>query len=168
MFVMPSVAVLLSWQAARTSNNTIQDPPCTMASLTPETNPAVSEPVSGKNSPGSNAAIVPGSVEDIEQKTSDFFNSVIDLVKEEASATTGELEYLEKMNALASSEYAEIADSVSSLEAFQEDVAKKQAALASCVEEIESLDQSSLELEKVVGLLDEYTKRIEAKAKPFL
>ena len=139
-----------------------------MASLTPETNPAVSEPVSGKNSPGSNAAIVPGSVEDIAQKTSDFFNSVIDLVKEEASATTGELEYLEKMNALASSEYAEIADSVSSLEAFQEDVAKKQAALASCVEEIESLDQSSLELEKVVGLLDEYTKRIEAKAKPFL
>ena len=75
---------------------------------------------------------------------------------------------LEKMNSLATTEYAEITDSLTSLESFQKDVGKKQAALASYAEEIESLDKSSLELEHVVSLLDDYTKRIEAKAKPFM
>ena len=72
------------------------------------------------------------------------------------------------MNNLATSEYAQIEDTVKSLSSFQKDVKKKQDLLASYIGEIEKLDKTTLELEHVVGILDEYTKRIEAKAKPFM
>ena len=40
--------------------------------------------------------------------------------------------------------------------------------LAKHIVEIDKIDKSTIELEHVVGILDEYTRRIEAKAKPFL
>lgn len=113
-------------------------------------------------------AVIPGSKDDMQQKTSDFFNSVLELAKEETSQTSQELGVLEQMNNLATSEYAQIEDTVKSLSSFQKDVKKKQDLLASYIGEIEKLDKTTLELEHVVGILDEYTKRIEAKAKPFM
>ena len=108
------------------------------------------------------------SKEKLQQKTSDFFNSVLELAKEETSQTSQELSVLEQMNNLATSEYAQIEDTVKSLGSFQKDVKKKQDLLAGYIDEIDKLDKTTLELEHVVGILDEYTKRIEAKAKQFI
>ena len=105
---------------------------------------------------------------DLQQKTSDFFNSVLELAKEETSQTSQELSVLEQMNNLATSEYAQIEDTVKSLGSFQKDVKKKQDLLAGYIDEIDKLDKTTLELEHVVGILDEYTKRIEAKAKQYI
>ena len=110
----------------------------------------------------------PDAKEELETKTRDFISSVVDLAKTEASQTKDELQVLEQMNTVAASEYAQIADTVKSISSFRDDLLKKHQMLAKHIEEIDKIDKSTIELEHVVGILDEYTKRLEAKAKPFL
>ena len=105
---------------------------------------------------------------DVETKTRDFINSVVELAKTEANQTKEELSVLEQMNNVAASEYAQIADTITSISSFKDDLHKKHEMLAKHIVEIDKIDKSTIELEHVVGILDEYTRRIEAKAKPFL
>ena len=126
----------------------------------------------GENEGGAGTAAsdmsTPDAKEELETKTRDFISSVVDLAKTEASQTKDELQVLEQMNTVAASEYAQIADTVKSISSFRDDLLKKHQMLAKHIEEIEKIDKSTIELEHVVGILDEYTKRLEAKAKPFL
>lgn len=105
---------------------------------------------------------------DVETKTRDFINSVVDLAKTEAMQTKEELCVLEQMNNVAASEYAQIADTIASISSFKDDLHKKHEMLAKHIVEIDKIDKSTIELEHVVGILDEYTRRIEAKAQTFL
>ena len=52
---------------------------------------------------------------DVETKTRDFINSVVELAKTEANQTKEELSVLEQMNNVAASEYAQIADTITSI-----------------------------------------------------
>ena len=126
----------------------------------------------GENEGGAGTAAsdmsTPDAKEELETKTRDFISSVVDLAKTEASQTKDELQVLEQMNTVAASEYAQIADTVKSISSFRDDLLKKHQMLAKHIEEIDKIDKSTIELEHVVGILDEYTKRLEAKAKPFL
>ena len=125
----------------------------------------------GENEGGAGTAAsdmsTPDAKEELETKTRDFISSVVDLAKTEASQTKDELQVLEQMNTVAASEYAQIADTVKSISSFRDDLLKKHQMLAKHIEEIDKIDKSTIELEHVVGILDEYTKRLEAKAKPF-
>ena len=109
-----------------------------------------------------------GTKVDVETKTRDFIKSVVDLAKTEAAQTKDELCVLEQMNNVAASEYAHIADTIASISSFKDELYKKHEILAKHIVEIDKIDKSTIELDHVVGILDEYTRRIEAKAQKFL
>ncbi len=112
--------------------------------------------------------ICDGTKVDVETKTRDFIKSVVDLAKTEAAQTKDELCVLEQMNNVAASEYAHIADTIASISSFKDELYKKHEILAKHIVEIDKIDKSTIELDHVVGILDEYTRRIEAKAQKFL
>ena len=77
---------------------------------------------------------------DVETKTRDFINSVVELAKTEANQTKEELSVLEQMNNVAASEYAQIADTITSISSFKDDLHKKHEMLAKHIVEIDKID----------------------------
>ena len=79
---------------------------------------------------------------DVETKTRDFINSVVELAKTEANQTKEELSVLEQMNNVAASEYAQIADTITSISSFKDDLHKKHEMLAKHIVEIDKIDKT--------------------------
>ena len=76
------------------------------------------------------------------------------MVENNINQTKEELSVLEQMNNVAASEYAQIADTITSISSFKDDLHKKHEMLAKHIVEIDKIDKSTIELEHVVEILD--------------
>ena len=86
------------------------------------------------------------------------------LASGELRATAGEFQLLENVNRVAAAKYAEIADTVGSLECIMREVVDQHASLATHIAEIDAVDKSVRGLEDTVAALDAYTLKLAAAA----
>ena len=90
------------------------------------------------------------------------FTSKVATVKSVINSVDSVNKYLnEKFKAI-------IVDAVHEWDDYKDELYKKHEILAKHIVEIDKIDKSTIELDHVVGILDEYTRRIEAKAQKFL
>ena len=69
------------------------------------------------------------------------------------------------MNHVAAAKYSEMTSTAEGLQAFAADLRSKHAALQPVFAQIETMDKAVVELEAVVDRLDDYSRRLEAKAR---
>eukprot|EP01113_Clastostelium_recurvatum_P018150 TRINITY_DN2140_c0_g1_i3.p1 TRINITY_DN2140_c0_g1~~TRINITY_DN2140_c0_g1_i3.p1 ORF type:complete len:194 (-),score=58.52 TRINITY_DN2140_c0_g1_i3:36-617(-) len=101
----------------------------------------------------------------LEEATATMFQNISAYLRGELTATTEDYKLLESMNILATEKYKEMTDTAGGLTAFMQSLQDKYAAIHPYLLQIDNIDKNVLELEKTVNLLDEYTKRLEAKFK---
>ena len=100
----------------------------------------------------------------LENQTQRVFSGIAELAGGELRATAEEFQLLENVNRVAAARYAEIADTVGSLEGVMQEIVDQHASLATHVAEIEAVDKSVRGLEDTVAALDAYTAKLAAAA----
>lgn len=94
-----------------------------------------------------------------------FLSSATEYAKIELEGTLSELELLQQMNQVTAAKYSEMASTAEGLRAFAQDLHKKKAELEPVFAEIEAMEKAAAELEGIVNQLDDYSRRLEAKAR---
>jgi len=99
----------------------------------------------------------------LEEKTKEMFENLKVFLNNEFLATTEEYKLLQQMNAVTRDKYLEMTNVASLLTKEMADLQQKYNDFSPYLTKIDEIDASVSELEKAVVLLDDYTKRLEAK-----
>eukprot|EP01116_Phalansterium_solitarium_P010063 TRINITY_DN24474_c0_g1_i1.p1 TRINITY_DN24474_c0_g1~~TRINITY_DN24474_c0_g1_i1.p1 ORF type:complete len:151 (-),score=35.36 TRINITY_DN24474_c0_g1_i1:101-520(-) len=97
--------------------------------------------------------------------TTDMFNKVYEYFQSELEGTVEDFTLLENMNTATKEKYAEMTLVAKALTTFMENLQNKYKDFEPYLRKIEEIDNNVGELERTVGLLDDYTKRLEEKFK---
>mmetsp|Transcript_16042 Transcript_16042/g.18152 ORF Transcript_16042/g.18152 Transcript_16042/m.18152 type:complete len:226 (-) Transcript_16042:1196-1873(-) len=100
----------------------------------------------------------------LKTETADMFEKLGDYAKLEVEGSLSELKCLEQMNRVTAAKYSEMLSTAEGLKAFQEGLFKKYDELSPVFAEIDKLEKSVLEFERITELLDQYSKRLDEKS----
>eukprot|EP01126_Amoeba_proteus_P011699 TRINITY_DN1476_c0_g1_i6.p1 TRINITY_DN1476_c0_g1~~TRINITY_DN1476_c0_g1_i6.p1 ORF type:complete len:177 (-),score=55.88 TRINITY_DN1476_c0_g1_i6:157-648(-) len=92
-----------------------------------------------------------------------MFENISNYLKSELSATSADYKLLQQMNVVTRDKYVEMTGMVSHLVEDMTAIQAKYKEFQPYLHQIDEIDANVVELERTVLLLDEYTKRIEAK-----
>lgn len=100
----------------------------------------------------------------LKNQTRKVFDGLATLASSELKATMDEFQLLENVNRVAAAKYAEVSDTVDSLETVMKEIIDQHKSLASHIAEIDAVDKSVKDLEDTVVALDTYTAKLAAAA----
>eukprot|EP01112_Ceratiomyxa_fruticulosa_P020322 TRINITY_DN688_c0_g2_i1.p1 TRINITY_DN688_c0_g2~~TRINITY_DN688_c0_g2_i1.p1 ORF type:complete len:215 (+),score=67.18 TRINITY_DN688_c0_g2_i1:99-647(+) len=102
---------------------------------------------------------------DLEDASKTLFQNIAAYIKGELLATSEDYKLLENMNTLATEKYKEMTEAAVGLTTFMKALQEKYETFTPYLQQIDDIDKNVSDLEKTVTLLDDYTKRLEAKFK---
>mmetsp|Transcript_13814 Transcript_13814/g.16026 ORF Transcript_13814/g.16026 Transcript_13814/m.16026 type:complete len:190 (-) Transcript_13814:1753-2322(-) len=102
--------------------------------------------------------------EKLKENTDEMFDKISQYAKLELEGTLGELKCLEHMNRVTATKYSEMLSTAEGLKAFQLGLHKKYQELLPVFAEIDELETSVAEFERVTELLEAYSKRLDEKS----
>jgi len=97
------------------------------------------------------------------ENTQIMFENLVKYLQGELLVTSSDYKLLHQMNAVTRDKYVEMTRMTSALVGSMTELQEKYKEFAPYLQKIDDIDASVAELERVVLVLDEYTKRLEAK-----
>lgn len=103
--------------------------------------------------------------QDVQAAAERMFGSISEYLQAELKASGNEYDTLLAMNQTVADQYLDMAETGSNMVKFVEALQAKYEELQPCLDQIDEIDVSVTALEQAVGMMDAYTKRLEAKFK---
>eukprot|EP01102_Stenamoeba_stenopodia_P000196 TRINITY_DN1015_c1_g1_i1.p1 TRINITY_DN1015_c1_g1~~TRINITY_DN1015_c1_g1_i1.p1 ORF type:complete len:183 (-),score=42.83 TRINITY_DN1015_c1_g1_i1:65-550(-) len=103
--------------------------------------------------------------EQLAKMTRQMFQNVSAYLRAELSATTEEYKLLDDMNKVAISKYQDMSSLAAGLVVFTQTLQAKYGEFQPYLDKLELVEKGLTDLEQTVALLDDYTRKLEAKFK---